>query len=199
MVDNISTGDGQILSYCIKHLGSEHIMLYDERQMMVSTYCTGMYPYQYQGEQNIFVAGQKPSVISSFNQTLFVYSVNLTVKKKKTKQQGNILLTLHTFQNIYTLTAYNDILALMTDHQLLFGKTDVVSKLQHTKYDIPGEMPLRVEYLSRTKALAVGSSTYIRDTNKNVMERTGKVRILDAQTFQGKLHLSYNQSTYSHQ
>ncbi|RCH91996.1 DNA damage-binding protein 1a, partial [Rhizopus azygosporus] len=160
----VMLGDGQILSYCIKHLGSEHIMLYDERQMMVSTYCTGMYPYQYQGEQRIFVAGQKPSVISSFNQTLFVYSVNLT--------------------NIYTLTAYNDILALMTDHQLLFGKTDVVSKLQHTKYDIPGEMPLRVEYLSRTKALAVGSSTYVRDTNKNVMERTGKVRILDAQTFQ---------------
>lgn len=85
----------------------------------------------------------------------------------------------------------------MTDNQLLFGKTDVVSKLQHTKYEIPGEMPLRVEYLSRTKALAVGSSTYVRDTNKNVVDRTGKVRILDAQTFQGKLHLFCDQSIYS--
>lgn len=77
----------------------------------------------------------------------------------------------------------------MTENQLLFGQNDMLSKLHHTKYELPGEMPLRIEYISDIKALAVASCTNVHDPNKNIIERTGKVRLLDAQTFQGEFLL----------
>ncbi|KAG0745943.1 hypothetical protein G6F57_002896 [Rhizopus arrhizus] len=156
-------GDGQMFSYHME-VGSEDVILESETEIMVGTYCTAMYPYQHGQEKRVFVAGQRPTVISSFHQTLFVYSVNLT--------------------NVYALAKYNDLLVLMTENQLLFGQNDMLSKLHHTKYELPGEMPLRIEYISDIKALAVASCTNVHDPNKNIIERTGKVRLLDAQTFQ---------------
>ncbi|KAG1460698.1 hypothetical protein G6F56_005890 [Rhizopus delemar] len=160
----ILLGDGQMYSYSIE-IQPDEIMLESETEIMVGTYCTALYPYQHdQQEKRIFVAGQRPTVIVSVNQSLLVYSVNLT--------------------NIFGLTKYNDMLGLMTESQLLFGQNDKVSKLHHTKYELPGEMPLRIEYTSNMKALVVGSCTNVHDINRNVVERTGKIRILNAQTFQ---------------
>lgn len=64
-------------------VGSEDVILESETEIMVGTYCTAMYPYQHGQEKRVFVAGQRPTVISSFHQTLFVYSVNLTVRMCK--------------------------------------------------------------------------------------------------------------------
>lgn len=182
----ILLGDGQMYSYSIE-IQPDEIMLESETEIMVGTYCTALYPYQHdQQEKRIFVAGQRPTVIVSVNQSLLVYSVNLTVKNVN-KKKCSIVAHVFIVQNIFGLTKYNDMLGLMTESQLLFGQNDKVSKLHHTKYELPGEMPLRIEYTSNMKALVVGSCTNVHDINRNVVERTGKIRILNAQTFQGNL------------
>jgi hypothetical protein len=75
----------------------------------------------------------------------------------------------------------------MTDVGLLFGKTDVAQKLHHSKVNLNNEMPMRIQYLPQSKSLAVGTVLNQKDVNNGFNKRIGKIQILDAQTFQGKL------------
>ena len=51
--------------------------LFNARQTMVGTYCTAMYPFTHEGELKIFVAGIRPTIITSWHQKLFFSAVNL--------------------------------------------------------------------------------------------------------------------------
>jgi hypothetical protein len=71
-------GDGQLLSNEIQFRGNvAHIK--NERQTMVGTYCTAMYPYVHQEQKKVFIAGSRPTIVSSLRGTLFFSAVNIKV------------------------------------------------------------------------------------------------------------------------
>lgn len=49
---------------------------------MVGTYSNAMYPFVQDGQQKIFVAGIRPTIVSSWHETLFFSIVNLKVRKR---------------------------------------------------------------------------------------------------------------------
>lgn len=75
-------GDGTLLSYRITLKDDSAATLADQRQTMVGTYSNAMYPFSQDGQQKIFIAGIRPTIVSSWNQTLFFSIVNLKVDFK---------------------------------------------------------------------------------------------------------------------
>lgn len=71
-------GDGQLLSNEIQFKGNV-AYLKNERQTMVGTYCTAMYPYVHQEQKKVFIAGSRPTIVSSLRETLYFSAVNIKV------------------------------------------------------------------------------------------------------------------------
>ena len=76
----------------------------------------------------------------------------------------------------------------MTESGLLFGKPDAAQKLHHHKIELNNEMPMRIQYMPKSKSLAVSTILNQKDLVNGFNKRTGKLQILDAQTFQGWLN-----------
>lgn len=73
-------GDGQLLSYVVNRTpNTDKLSLTDEKQTMVGTYSTGLHPYIHQGRLKLFITGSRPTVVTSFNQTLYFSTVNFKV------------------------------------------------------------------------------------------------------------------------
>lgn len=70
----ILQGDGLLVSYVVIDNN-----LFDERQTILGTYCTSMYPYVYQGRRKVFITGNQPAIVTSFKNELQVFTVN-TIK-----------------------------------------------------------------------------------------------------------------------
>ncbi|GAA5808539.1 hypothetical protein MFLAVUS_001930 [Mucor flavus] len=155
-------GDGQILTNRITFKNSEAV-LSDSRQTMVGTYCTAMYPFVHDGEQKIFITGNRPTIVTSWHRKLFFSAVNL--------------------KNVYAIAPFYGMIVLMTEHNLSFGHTDTTQKLHHTKIKLNEEMPIRIQYSSTTKLLSVGTIQNEKDINNGFIKHIGKIQILDAQTF----------------
>jgi hypothetical protein len=84
----------------------------------------------------------------------------------------------------------NNKIVLMTRGGLLFGQIDSNQKLHHTKITLEEEMPIRIQYMTVSKSLAVGTMSLEKNINSGFVMRKGKIQILDAQTFQGKGYMS---------
>ncbi|CAO0790870.1 unnamed protein product [Mucor circinelloides] len=159
----ILLGDGQLLSNEIQFRGNvAHIK--NERQTMVGTFCTSMYPYVHQNQKKVFIAGSRPTIISSLRETLFFSAVNI--------------------KDIFAFATFGQHILLMTDHGLLFGQIDANQKLHHNKFKIENDMPVRIRYMNQSKALAVGTLYKEKNNHNGFLTNRGNIRILDAQTFQ---------------
>jgi hypothetical protein len=74
------TGDGQVLTYVIHYKDEgDVVVLRNERQTMVGTYCTGMHPYVHQGQTKVFISGTRPTIMSSVYNLLYFSAVNVKV------------------------------------------------------------------------------------------------------------------------
>lgn len=154
-----------MLSYVLEKARTvtEKIMVSKEKQTMVGTYCTGIFPYKHQGRRKLFITGSRPTVIASFNQNLYFSTVNI--------------------KDVFGFAQHNNDIILMTHEGLLFGQIDANQKLHHTKIKLETGMPNRIQYLGISKSLAVGTVLTDKDLNNGFNLRKGKVQLLDAQTF----------------
>ncbi|KAI7899232.1 CPSF A subunit region-domain-containing protein [Cokeromyces recurvatus] len=158
----ILSGDGQLQS-CEMQFKENKFICQKKKSSTVGTYCTGMYPYYHTGQQKVFISGSQPTVITSFNDTLFFSTVNL--------------------KNIRGFCLLNDRIVLTTDHGILWGQIDVLQKLHHTRIDLGNDMPTRIQYMKLAKALAVSTISICKNEFNELITRKGKLQILDALTF----------------
>lgn len=92
---------------------------------------------------------------------------------------------------MYAIAQFYGMIILMTEHGLSIGQTDTSQKLHHTKITLNGEMPIRIQYATLSKVLAVGTILNQKDMNNGFIKHVGKIQILDAQTFHGKVFIVY--------
>ncbi|KAI8636915.1 CPSF A subunit region-domain-containing protein [Parasitella parasitica] len=156
-------GDGQLFSNEIQFRRNVALLM-NERQTMVGTYCTAMYPYVHQEQKKVFIAGSRPTIVSSLRQTLFFSAVNM--------------------KDIFAFATFNQHILLMTSQSLLFGQIDASQKLHHNKFKIENDMPVRIRYMNQARALAVGTIYKEKNNHNGFLSSKGNIRILDAQTFQ---------------
>ncbi|KAI8064743.1 CPSF A subunit region-domain-containing protein [Gongronella butleri] len=161
----VALGDGKVMHYTL----NEQMELGNQSTITIGTRSVSLHAFAIHGQNAVFCASDRPTIITSVRGRLVYSAVNL--------------------KNITGFTLFNnplwpESLMMMTDEAILVGYMDPIRKLHVTKIPLENKMGRRIAYHAESQTLLVGTSQLHRDPDNGRETNTGWIHQYDAKTFQ---------------
>ncbi|KAI8336233.1 CPSF A subunit region-domain-containing protein [Chlamydoabsidia padenii] len=161
----VAMGDGMMAHYTL----TDGMKLGQRKMITLGTRSTSLYSLTYRGENVVFAASDRPTMISSARKRLVYSTVNL----KDVKSFA-----------LFNNAAWPNSLLIMTEQYLVVGDFDPAKKLHISKLPLDKKMGRRIAYHDDTQTIAVGTCQIKRNYDNGSIEKHGWINIYDARTFQ---------------
>ncbi|ORZ19050.1 CPSF A subunit region-domain-containing protein [Absidia repens] len=162
----VALGDGKLIHYTVS---PNTMQLLHQNVITIGTRSITLHAFSNNGENAVFAATDRPTIITSVRNRLVYSSVNL--------------------KNVRGFTVFNnplwrDSLVMMTEQALLLGDLDPVRKLHFSKLPLAKKMGWRIAYHDDSQTIIVGTSQLRRNPDNGLEQKHGWVNVYDARTFQ---------------